>query len=197
MPQIIKQDRVDLDGIPAQSMIPDGLAMNGYTRGGLPMRYYEDAVAALSWIRDSAGMWFPRWYVTPTDYDTTIAAYDTAALQHQITPGGVIFGWNIAVISGSLTSLWVQLVDPCSRHSVYQYFVNANSLRNAAAYRRPFLLQNPYQIKAQGLLDVQIRNNSGTAIQVQHVLHVAEPGTVHGSRGNGPAGPVTAMRTPR
>lgn len=197
MPQIIKQDYVELDGMPSQSMIPDGFAYNGYLRGGLPFRYREDAVAAISWIRDSAGAWFPRWYATPNNYASTVAAWDTYAEQHRMVPGGVIFGWNLAVISGTVTNLFFQIVDPCSRHSIFQTFVGGNMLRNPTAIRRPFILQSPYQVTTQGLIDVQIRNNSNAAVQVQLVLHVAEPANVETSARVSSTGSHITAPTPR
>jgi len=188
MPETVLPDRVELNRqIPEQSMIPDGFAMNAYLRGALPKRYREAAVDSLSWVRQSAGVWFPRWYPTPTNYAYTIAAYDTYAQQHRITPGALIWGWNLAMITGTITNLFIQVVDPCSRHALFQFFASGNSFRNPTyANRRPGLLLSPYQVQAQGLIDVQIRNNSSSAVQVQFVLHCAEPGT-----------PATGMSQPQ
>ncbi len=176
MPETIYPDRVDIDSYdPGQSMVPDGFALDAYMRGMLPKRYRPNAIAALEWLRQSREIFFPRWYPTPIDSQTSIAAYDTFTFQHRVVPGAFIWGWNCVALTGTITNMYVLIVDHCTRQSIFQSYVNANMLRNTNAYNRPSLLPEPYKVESQGLIDVQIRNNSASAISLQFVLHVAEP----------------------
>lgn len=177
--ETILADRVDIDNYdPGYPMVPDGFAMQASLRPGLPKRYRPDAVGALAWLREAREIYYPKWYVAPLDPAATIAAYDTYTQQTRMVPGAYIWGWQFIALGDATTGqFYVQLVDPCTRQSVFQSYVNAASMTNTNAWEVPRLLTQPYKIESQGLLDMQIRNNSATAAGCQLILHVAEPAT--------------------
>jgi len=159
-------------------MIADGFGMNASTRA-LPKRYRAAAIANIGWIRRSAGKYFPKMYPVPTTAQQ-IPARGAFDQQLRMVPGSFIWGWDIALLSTAggvtLPNLYILIVDPCNRTSLFQTFVNASIITNTAASRRPFVMNHPYEVtSAQGFIDVQIRNNNNSAVSVQFLLLTAAP----------------------
>lgn len=173
--QSILDDRVDLSLYdPPQSMIPDGFAANNCTVY-LPRYYYDQTVKQIEWLREATGAMWPRTYAIPLDRSYVIEAYDTYSTQYRIVPGSYIWGWDISVASGTLTNVYINITDPCSQRSIFSSYVNASMLTSTRTWKRPRVLSRPYRVDSQGLIDIQIRNNSASDLILCYVLHVSEP----------------------
>lgn len=198
----ILPDRVEVDPYePLQDMIPDGFGMNCHIRA-LPKMYRPAAVANMGWIRKAAGQYYPKMYATPTDPLANPVplrgAYDQ---QHRMVPGSYIWGWDLRLITVQdvvipATDLFVNIVDPCLRRSIFQTWVSANMLRTSVAFRRPFVLNHPYEVTTQGLIDVQFRNNSDNNAYIQLVLFTAAPSIATAQMGPTPGRGTIAISRP-
>lgn len=173
--QTILPDRVDLSlDIPAQSMIGDGFAMNANIRY-LPKRYYDFSVKQLEWLRSAVGAMYPRQYPVPLVAGTAISAFSTYPEQYRITPGSWIWGWDMTVVSGTIGNVYVQMTDPCTKRQIWSSYVNAAMLTSSSNARRPRVLPHPYQIDSDGLIDIQIKNNSASDLVLTFCFMTAEP----------------------
>lgn len=173
--QTILPDRVDLSLYePAQSMIPDGFANNA-TIQYLPKRYYAQCVKDIEWLRLATDAMWPRMYPVPEDVNTQIGAYLTYSTQYRMVPGAYIWGWDIVILSGSITNVYINVTDPCTQRSLFNTYVNASIATSSSNIRRPRVIPVPYRVDGQGLIDIQIKNNSASSLQCCFALMASEP----------------------
>jgi hypothetical protein len=131
-------------------------------------------VKQIEWLRSATDAMWPRQYAVPQTR-TAISAYETLSTQYRIVPGSYIWGWDITIVSGSINSVFINVTDPCAQRLLFSTYVNASILTSSSTAKRPRVIPRPYMIDGQGLIDIQIRNNSSSSVTLCFVLFASEP----------------------
>lgn len=179
-----RQSGFDPVTMPDHSPLMDGflyVTQVRYTAG----IYAPLALSQLEVLR-RANLLRPRWYVVPDDINTPVLPYDTTEYQVSLTPGSYLWAVTLVQYNSDFEpvapgNILIQVTDACTNIPLFSDFASGGGISvqptapSGTGSLVPMPLPSPRLILAPGLVNVEVANNSGTAITAQLVLYFAEP----------------------
>jgi hypothetical protein len=166
------------------------LIMDGFTyslsRLLLPISYSSAVLAQMETLR-LAGKYQAKMFSVPTPANPStstvgaIPAYSQVEEQIRIDPGSYIYGWMFSINgtgSGTPGVCHINVTDACTETPLSSDYILAslfNLQTTSTPQRGPSLLAQPRLISEPGLVNVEIYNNSASAIQAQLALFCSAP----------------------
>jgi hypothetical protein len=144
------------------------------------MNYRSNVLAQMEVLRRAAA-YRNRQYCVPNQLQQSVAAYSQVEQQISVQPGSYVWGLTFKQLTGEVNTIHIQLTDACTEtpfFSDYAYGDNYKAVAAAAGaevVHNPVMLGQPRLIGDPGLIDVEVYNNSASAITCQLVVLVAEP----------------------